>query len=134
MVLGKTNDELCPVTALLQYLVRRGGRPGPLFQWQDRTPLSKAKFVEVVQQGLSAANLPSLQFAGHSFRIGAATTAAMVELQGSAIQMLGYWRIDCKGQSTALGFFFIFFVKKLNVTLIQIITTLITWFLCSLLC
>ena len=95
VVLGKTNDELCPVTALLQYLARRGGCPGALFQWQDGTPLSKAKFVEAVRQALSAANLPALQFAGHSFRIGAATTAAMVGLQDSAIQTLGHWRSDC---------------------------------------
>ena len=59
--------------ALLEYLARSGarsgGHPGSLFQWQDGTPLSKAKFVEAVRQGLSAANLPAQQHAGHSFRI-----------------------------------------------------------------
>jgi len=68
---------------------------GALFQWQDRTPLSKAKFVEAVQQRLSAANLPALQFAGLSFRIGAATMAAMMGFQDSANQTLGRWRSDC---------------------------------------
>ena len=95
VVLGKTNDDLCPVTAFLQYLSRRGGLPGALFQWQDGTPLSKTKFVEAVRQGLSAANLPAQQYAGHSFRIGAATTAAMMGLQDSAIQILGRWKSDC---------------------------------------
>ena len=78
VVLGKTNDDLCPVMALLEYLAKRRGHPGALFQWQDGTPLSKANLVEVVRQGLSLANLPAQQYAGHNFRIGAVTTAAMV--------------------------------------------------------
>ena len=56
------------------------------------TPLSNPMFMEAVQQGLSAANLPAQQYTGHSFRIGAATTAAMMGLQDSAIQMLGHWK------------------------------------------
>ena len=31
LVLGRTNDNLCPVTALLTYLSHRGNSPGPLF-------------------------------------------------------------------------------------------------------
>ena len=33
VVLGKTGDDLCPVSALLDYLARRGDRPGALFLW-----------------------------------------------------------------------------------------------------
>ena len=33
LVIGKTNNGLCPVTALLLYLTHRGNAPGPLFQW-----------------------------------------------------------------------------------------------------
>ena len=50
VVLGGTGDDLCPVTALLTYLARRGDKPGALFQWKDGTPLSKSKFVEAVRQ------------------------------------------------------------------------------------
>ena len=95
VVLGKTNDDLCPVTELLEYLARRGGHSGALFQWHDGMPLSKSKFVEVVRKTLAAANLPAQQYAGHSFRNGAATTAAMMGLQDSAIQTLGCWKSDC---------------------------------------
>ena len=31
VVLGNTNDDLCPVTALLTYLAQRGDKPGALF-------------------------------------------------------------------------------------------------------
>ena len=75
--LGSTGDNLCPVAAaLMSYLSLRGDKLGPLFQWKDQTPLSKTKFVEHVRSALTSANLPAHLFAGHSFRIGAATTAA----------------------------------------------------------
>ena len=41
---GKTGDILCPVSALLAYLAVRGALPGPLFQLQDRSPLTKDYF------------------------------------------------------------------------------------------
>ena len=59
VVLGKTGDDLCPIVALLDYLARRGDKPGALFQWQDQTPLSKTRFVEAVRQALTAAHLPA---------------------------------------------------------------------------
>ena len=92
VMLGRTGDDLCPVSALLNYLSRRGNNPGALFQWQDGTPLSKTKFVEATRQALTAAQLPAKDYAGHSFRIGAATTAAMAGLEDSAIQTLGRWK------------------------------------------
>ena len=92
VVLGRTGDDLCPVTALLNYLARRGSEPGALFQWRDGTPLSKTRFVEAVRQALTAAHLPAQDHAGHSFRIGAATTAATARLEDSAIQTIGHWK------------------------------------------
>lgn len=92
VVIGKTGDDLCPVGALLTYLSKRGSKPGPLFQWQDGSPLTKSRFVEEVRSALSAANLPAKDFAGHSFRIGAATTAATMGFDDSTIQTLGRWK------------------------------------------
>ena len=40
-VLGKTQDDLCPVSALLAYLAIRGNAHGALFKWEDRKPMSK---------------------------------------------------------------------------------------------
>ena len=94
VVLGRTGDDLCSVSALANYLGRRGGSSGALFRWQDGTPLSKMRFVEAVRQALTAAQLPAQDYAGYSFRIGAATTAAMAGLEDSTIQTLGLWRSD----------------------------------------
>ena len=89
LVLGRTNDVLCPVTALLQYLSHRGTSPGPLFHWDNHKPLSKSKFVGHVHQALLAANIPAHLYTGHSFCISAATTAASTAIEDSTIQTLG---------------------------------------------
>ena len=92
VVLGRTDNDLCPISALLTYLLKRGDTPGALFQWENRIPLSKTKFVEAIRRALTAANLPAKDYAGHSFRIGAATTAASAGLEDSTIQTLGRWK------------------------------------------
>ena len=91
VVVGKTNNKLCPVTAVLAYLALRGNGPGFLFRFMDGKLLTKARFVEAVREALGLAGLDPKAFAGHSFRIGAATTASTCGLNDSTIQMLGRW-------------------------------------------
>ena len=81
-----------PIIAMLSYLKVRGSHPGPLFCWQSGSPLSKSHFVDKVRSALTTANLPADNFAGHSFRIGAATTAASAGICDSSIQSLGRWK------------------------------------------
>ena len=92
VVIGRTGDDICPINAFLTYLSRRRDKPGPLFQWRDGPPLAKSQFVSKVRSVPLAANLPATDFAGHSFRIGAATTAATAGLDDSTIQTLGRWK------------------------------------------
>ena len=90
--MGKTGDDICPVKALLDYLRLRGQKEGPLFMWKDGSPLQKPQFNRAVRTALTQAKLPAEKFAGHSFRIGAATTAASAGLEDSTIQTLGRWK------------------------------------------
>ncbi len=92
IVLGRTHNSLCPVAALLSYLTRRGNKPGFLFLSADGRPLTKSRFILKIREALSYLGIDSSQYAGHSFRIGAATTAAAQGIQDSVIQMLGRWR------------------------------------------
>ena len=69
----------------------RGQEQGPFFQLQDGRPLTKAVFTSKVREGLRAIGLPEQNFAGHSFRIGAATTAASVGIEDSVIRTMGRW-------------------------------------------
>ena len=89
---GKTGQVLCAVTALLNYLAIRGPVEGILFKFQDNSPLTKSKFVANFRQLLDAAGINSALYAGHSFRIGAATTAAANGVEDSTIQTLGRWK------------------------------------------
>ena len=89
--LGRTNSPLCPVTALLSCMASRRDAPGPFFRDDRGLPLTKASFVHGIRQALSQLGFPAEQFAGHSFRIGAATAAAQAGLEDSVIQALGRW-------------------------------------------
>ena len=88
--LGRTGNSLCPVTAVAAYMVARGTEPGPFFSANGK-PFTKPRFVTEVRKALQALGLPQEQFAGHSFRIGAATAAARAGLEDSTIRSLGRW-------------------------------------------
>jgi len=92
LVLGRTHNDLCPVSALLAYLTVRGDAPGALFKWVDHKPMSKTKSVLHVRRALHSANIPAHLYSGHGFRIGAATTAASAGIADSTIQTLGRWQ------------------------------------------
>ena len=91
MYVGRTDNWLCPVTAVLSYLVARGSGPGPLFKWEDGRFLTREAFVAAVRKALAETGLAAKDYAGHSFRIGAATTAARQGLQDCLIKTLGRW-------------------------------------------
>ncbi len=44
---------------------------------------------------LSLAGVDAARYTGHSFRIGAATTAAANGVNDATIQILGRWKSDC---------------------------------------
>ena len=92
IVLGRTRADLCPVKALLAYLARRRFAPGPLFLFENGEALSRAALVDQVRRALTTAGIDATRFAGHSFRIGAVTTAAARGLYESIIQTLGRWK------------------------------------------
>ena len=89
---GKTNSSLCPVTAVVDYIRLRGDYQGPFFLFRDLKPVLKPWLTQQLRQILNELGLPSHQFAGHSFRIGAATSAAMAGVEDSTIQTLGRWQ------------------------------------------
>ena len=79
---------------MLSYLARRGYHPGPLFLFEDGSPLSRSRLVSELRKALSSIRLNCDVYAGHSFRIGAATTAASRGLEDSTMKLLGRWRSD----------------------------------------
>ena len=90
--IGRTGCSLCPVSAVLSYMTIRGPGPGPLFVFSDGTPLTRARFVERVKVALEMAGVDSSLYSGHSFRSGAATTAAERGIGDAMIKTLGRWK------------------------------------------
>ena len=91
LCVGRTRTSLCPVAAVLSYLAARGMSDGPLFQFQDGRALTRQRFVYQVREGLRMAGIDQNKYCGHSFRIGAATTAAAKGVEDSIIKTLGRW-------------------------------------------
>lgn len=81
--------DLCPVAAVLGYMMIRSGSAGPFFRFQDGRPLTWARFVKAVRVALSAAGVNPRQYSSHSFRIRAATTAGMQGVLDLLVKTLG---------------------------------------------
>ena len=92
--LGATNQDLCPVGAMLPYLALRGKSNGPLFKHQDGTPLTKAEFVGKFRETVRSLGYDEGSYAGHSFRIRAAMAAAAAGIEDSVIKLLGRWESE----------------------------------------
>ena len=94
IILGRANSPICPVAAATAYIAVRGQAPGPFFRFRDTKPLTQDRFISAVRAALSQLGLPCSDYACHSFRIGAATTAAEHGIEDSTIQALGRWKSD----------------------------------------
>ena len=88
---GRTDNDLCPVAAILAYIARRGTDSGFFFRFEDGRLLTKDRFVAAVRRALSKAGIDASAYSGHSFRIGAATTAGKKGVSAEKIKTLGRW-------------------------------------------
>ena len=71
-----------------------GQRPAcrPLFKFQDGRFLTRQRLVTAVRDALRSAGVQPGLYSGHSFRIGATTTAAARGVEDSVVMTLGRWR------------------------------------------
>ena len=97
VVVGRNDSTLCPVEALLKYLHFRGDRSSGAPFHVPRWVSSHQGFIEL-ENSLFASFMWSKinvgDYTGHSFRTGAATTAARVGLPEHLIKTLGRWSSD----------------------------------------
>ena len=71
--------------------VSKGKQFRPTLPMGVRNSFVEVKLCKTCKNALEQAGLPTKDYAGHSFRIGAATMAAVASLEDSAIQILGQW-------------------------------------------
>ncbi|XP_071086522.1 uncharacterized protein, partial [Haliotis cracherodii] len=91
------HSRLCPVRAMQQFLSIRPPVHGHVFVHFDGRPLNRFQFQSMLRKALSF-SLPHLNlhlFSSHSFRIGAATTAAINGVSSKQIQKYGRWKSNC---------------------------------------
>ena len=92
VVLGATGKKLCPVATILQFM--SNPRPaaasprGSFFVFSDGSALTRAKVVKEMRAALEARGIRPSDYAGHSFRIGTATTAATCGMPDFLIKTL----------------------------------------------
>lgn len=97
--LFKTNTDVCPVNAISKYLTLRSRvfrkQPMPFFVTKEGSILTRAFFINTLKVLLSHLGLNSDLYNGHSFRIGAATTAQEARIEDHLIKTLGRWSSNC---------------------------------------
>jgi integrase len=87
-----TPDRDCPIKTMEEYFQVRGNTPGPLFSTATGGPITRSFFNEQLRLTLAFCRYPSTKFTSHSFRIGAATTAAAQGRSDAQIRLLGRWK------------------------------------------
>ena len=95
--LGRSQADLCPVSAVLAYMVLNDTTPGPFFFFADGRYLTRDRFDLSVRAALRMQGVDDSRYSDHSFRIGAITTAALRGLPDSLIKTrpLGELSLHC---------------------------------------
>lgn len=88
--------DYCPV-ALMGIFLRLRPTWGDtrLLLHADSTPLTRFQFTRLCKRSLALLGEETTHFTSHSFRIGAATTAASLGLSPETIKRVGRWRSSC---------------------------------------
>ena len=97
ITIAKSLSPICSVMAIKDYLLQaQPPSSHPLFAFvQPRHWLTRNNLTTELRTILQHCGLPANNFYSHSFRIGAATTAAKTGLPPWLIKVLGRWKSDC---------------------------------------
>ena len=79
------------MAAILAYMAVCPRTGGAFFRYRGGLYLTRDRLMAAICRALVAEGIDTKGFTGHSFRIGAATTAALVGIEDSVIKMLGRW-------------------------------------------
>jgi len=94
ITLQATSTSTCPVRAIILFTELTTNRSGPLYCGGHFNPLSREQLTKALRNLLQLAGHKHQSYASHSFRIGAATTAAAAGLPTWLIKAMGRWSSD----------------------------------------
>ena len=96
LLIAPSLHSVCAVRALRKYLsLRSVSGTSPLYVFHSGAYLTRAKVTSTLCTLLQRFSIPTELYASHSFRIGAATTAAEAGLPPWLIQTLVRWSSNC---------------------------------------
>ena len=96
LTIARSTTSICSVMAMRNYLLQRNPAPtGPLFTFTNGRWLTRANLTKELRSALNHFRLPAERYYSHSFRIGAATSAAAAGVPAWLIKVLGRWSSDC---------------------------------------
>ena len=96
ITIGATATSTCPLNAVQPYRAIHQHQPSsPAFTFQDGSLLTRQRLTILLREIFLRAGFDPDKYASHSFRIGAATTAAAAGLPQWQIQAMGRWTSDC---------------------------------------
>ncbi|XP_071503767.1 uncharacterized protein [Diadema antillarum] len=85
------SKSLCPVAAASAYVAVRPRGSEAFFVRYDGAPLVRKDFNNILKRCVEFVRLPVALFSSHSFRIGAATSAATAGIPDARIKGMGRW-------------------------------------------
>ena len=86
------NPTVCPVQSLSKFIDTRPESSSMLFVHRNGSQLTRYQFQAVLKKASKFLGWQPKKFSSHSFRIGAATTAAMNGVHESLIMKKGRWK------------------------------------------
>ena len=80
----------------IQIRIKQGATmQSPLFMEADHSVLTRDRFIRYLRHLLACLGLDDSKYCGHSFRIGAATSAGAAKIPDHMIKTLGRWTSAC---------------------------------------
>ena len=104
MYVGATDNQVCPIKAMLAYLNKRGKQPGPLFITKEGPSWTGAMFRAGLKSLMNDLKLDKHRYNTHSLWIGAATSASLAKLPDAHIKILGRWKSNDSKDTSDLPF------------------------------
>jgi len=92
--LAASGTSICPVRALKNYMPYCNQPSLPLFTFANKIYLTRCSISNILEELLSGSPFEG-HYTSHSFRIGAASTAAAAGVPDWLIKVLGRWSSDC---------------------------------------
>jgi len=96
LLIAPSGQSICAVRAIRKYMAHHPfNLDGPIYTFQSGLYLTRTQVTSPLCLLLKRLHIPTELYASHSFRIGAATTAAKAGLPPWLNQTLGRWSSNC---------------------------------------